>query len=100
MPGGRVPAAVDRIDVGRAGVCGVGVRQRPPMQRGRHRRPGCLEQGGQHVESRRPELARWVGTLSTVRSVNHNGRALIQFDGADDSWHDIAPEFLTVEAAT
>ncbi len=52
------------------------------------------------VDARRPELARWAGALGTVRAVNHNGRTLVQFDGADDSWHDIAPEFLTVEAAT
>jgi hypothetical protein len=50
------------------------------------------------VDARRPELARWAGTPGTVRAVNHNGRALVQFDGADDSWHDIAPEFLQVEA--
>ncbi len=49
------------------------------------------------VDDRRPELARWVGVPGRVVAVNWNGRALVQFDGADASWHDIAPEFLQGE---
>ena len=32
-----------------------------------------------------------------VVSVNGNGRCLVQFDGADPSWHDIHPEFIKLE---
>ncbi len=49
------------------------------------------------VDGSRPELARWSGVPGRVVSVNANGRCLVQFDGADPSWHDIHPEFIKIE---
>jgi hypothetical protein len=46
------------------------------------------------VDGRRPELARLANVPGRVVTINDNGQALVQFDGADQSWHDIAPEFL------
>jgi len=44
-----------------------------------------------------PELRRFAGLTGTVRTVNMNGRALVQFDGAVDiSWYDIDPSYLHV----
>jgi hypothetical protein len=48
------------------------------------------------VDTQRPELARLAGKLGCVRSVNFNGRALVQFEGPDQGWYDIDPEFLKV----
>jgi hypothetical protein len=48
------------------------------------------------VDSQRPELARMAGLLGWVVAINANGRALVQFEGADQGWHDIDPDFLTV----
>jgi len=48
------------------------------------------------VDAQRPELARLAGKLGCVRSVNFNGRALVQFEGPDQGWYDIDPEFLKV----
>ncbi|MBN1395166.1 MAG: hypothetical protein JW959_09095 [Pirellulales bacterium] len=49
------------------------------------------------VDARRPELARWIDVPGRVATVNFNGRALVQFDGPDPSWHDIDPAFLKLE---
>ncbi len=49
------------------------------------------------VDARRPELARWGNVPGRVITVNDNGDALVQFDGADAGWHDIDPEFLKLE---
>ncbi len=44
-----------------------------------------------------PELRRFVGLTGQVKTVNMNGRALVQFDNpVDISWYDIDPGFLTV----
>lgn len=44
-----------------------------------------------------PELKRFVGLTGVVKTVNMNGRALVQFDGpVDISWYDIDPAYLTV----
>lgn len=44
-----------------------------------------------------PELRRFEGLTGTVKTVNMNGRALVQFDSAEDiSWYDIDPSYLVV----
>jgi len=44
-----------------------------------------------------PELKRFANRTGVVKTVNMNGRALVQFDGPEDiSWYDIAPEYLTI----
>jgi hypothetical protein len=44
-----------------------------------------------------PELKRFAGRTGTVKTVNMNGRALVQFEApADISWYDIDPSYLTV----
>jgi hypothetical protein len=43
------------------------------------------------------ELRRFSGLTGTVRTVNMNGRALVQFDNpVDISWYDIDPSYLQV----
>lgn len=45
----------------------------------------------------RPELARFVGYTGQVKTVNMNGRALVQFDAwSNIGWYDIALDFLRV----
>ncbi|MGQ9504811.1 MAG: hypothetical protein ACUVQG_07350 [Thermogutta sp.] len=49
------------------------------------------------VEGNRPELLRFKGKVGRVKTVNCNGRALVQFDsGADRGWYDIDLDFLRV----
>ena len=49
------------------------------------------------VDEGTPELKRFSGLTGTVRTINMNGRALVEFDGpVDIGWYDIAPEYLTV----
>lgn len=44
-----------------------------------------------------PELRRFVGLTGQVKTVNMNGRALVQFDNpVDISWYDIDPSYLKV----
>jgi hypothetical protein len=44
-----------------------------------------------------PELRRFNGLTGKVRTVNMNGRALVEFDGAVDiGWYDIEPSYLKV----
>lgn len=44
-----------------------------------------------------PELRRFSGLTGTVKTVNMNCRALVQFDGpADIAWYDIDPSYLKV----
>jgi hypothetical protein len=50
------------------------------------------------VDGRRPELARLANVPGRVVTINDNGQALVQFDGADQGWHDIDPEFLKLES--
>jgi hypothetical protein len=46
------------------------------------------------VHTMRPELARWANVPGKVVMINCNGRALVQFEGADQAWYDIEPEYL------
>lgn len=49
------------------------------------------------VEGDRPELLRFKGKIGQVKTVNCNGRALVQFNsGADRGWYDIDLDFLRV----
>jgi hypothetical protein len=50
------------------------------------------------VDATRPELARFRDVVGRVKTVNMNGRALVEFDGyhLNVGWYDIAPEFLKV----
>jgi hypothetical protein len=41
------------------------------------------------ADAERPELARFAGRKGQVKTINMNGRALVQFDGADQAWYDI-----------
>src|SRR5688500_10845887 len=49
------------------------------------------------VDASRPELARFKGQTGRVRTVNMNGRALVEFDAYDNiGWYDIGLDFLKV----
>ena len=49
------------------------------------------------VDESRPELRRFRGATGLIKTVNMNGRALVQFDLYNDTgWHDIAIECLRV----
>jgi hypothetical protein len=49
------------------------------------------------VQGDRPELARFQGQTGQVKTVNCNGRVLVQFDGfANRGWYDIAPDYLRI----
>jgi hypothetical protein len=50
------------------------------------------------VDGTRPELARFRDVVGRVKTVNMNGRALVEFDEyhLNIGWYDIAPEFLKV----
>jgi len=48
------------------------------------------------VDSRRPELARFAATPGVVKTINFNGRALVQFEGADKGWYDVELDYLKV----
>ena len=49
------------------------------------------------VEGERPELTRFQDMVGHVRTVNFNGRALVEFDGnSDRGWHDIELDYLKV----
>jgi hypothetical protein len=49
------------------------------------------------VDAQRPELARFEGLVGRVKTVNFNGRALVQFDTDQTrGWYDIDPDFLTI----
>lgn len=44
-----------------------------------------------------PELKRFSGLTGTVKTINMNGRALVEFDSpVDIGWYDIDPSFLKV----
>lgn len=49
------------------------------------------------VDARRPELARLANMPGRVVAINYNGQAVVQFEGPDQGWHDIDPEFLKLE---
>ena len=49
------------------------------------------------VDPAAPELKRFAQWTGKVKTVNMNGRALVEFDGpVDIGWYDIDPAFLTV----
>jgi hypothetical protein len=50
------------------------------------------------VDGTRPELARFRDVVGRVKTVNMNGRALVEFDEyhLNIGWYDIAPEYLKV----
>jgi hypothetical protein len=48
------------------------------------------------VDAARPELARFAGIPGQIKTINMNGRALVQFDWADLGWHDIALDWLKI----
>ena len=49
------------------------------------------------VDDQRPELRRFGGLTGVVKTVNMNGRALVQFDGRNNvGWYDIDVNFLKV----
>lgn len=49
------------------------------------------------VDEKTPELKRFSGLTGTVKTINMNGRALVEFDGAVDiGWYDIDPSFLKI----
>src|SRR6186997_788641 len=50
------------------------------------------------VDASRPELARFRDVVGRVKTVNMNGRALVEFDEyhVNIGWYDIDPEFLKV----
>ena len=44
-----------------------------------------------------PELQRFSGLTGQVKTVNMNGRALVEFNGPEDiAWYDIEPTYLTI----
>lgn len=49
------------------------------------------------VQTHRPELARFGGKRGRVIAINCNGRALVQFEGPNSGWYDIAPEYLEID---
>lgn len=52
------------------------------------------------VDDSRPELRRFRGLTGTVKTVNMNGRLLVQFDGHNNiGWYDIDPAYLKVVEA-
>ena len=42
-------------------------------------------------------VARLANVPGRVVTINHNGQALVQFEGADQGWHDIDPTYLKLE---
>jgi hypothetical protein len=49
------------------------------------------------VQGNRPELVRFQGQTGQVKTVNCNGRALVEFDGfGNRGWYDIAPDYLRI----
>lgn len=49
------------------------------------------------ADASRPELARFKGMTGRVKTVNFNGRALVEFDAdSNRGWYDIELDFLKV----
>ncbi len=49
------------------------------------------------VASDRPDLARFLGVVGQVKTINGSGRALVQFDAHNDrGWYDIEVEHLKI----
>ena len=45
------------------------------------------------VSTDRPELRRFTSIVGRVITINHNNRALVDFQ--DGGWYDISPDYLT-----
>ncbi len=58
----------------------------------------CQEYTGQYVvvDDSRAELQRFAGHKGRVKTINFNGRALVQFEGPDPGWYDLELDFLKV----
>jgi hypothetical protein len=50
------------------------------------------------LDAQRPELVRLADLRGKVITVNCNGRALVQFEGPDEAWYEIEPEYLKIES--
>mgnify|MGYP003344945668 CR=1 FL=1 len=49
------------------------------------------------VDESRPELRRFRGMTGTIKTINMNGRALVEFDGNNNiGWYDIEIDFLKI----
>ena len=49
------------------------------------------------LDGDRPELARFQGMIGQVKTMNFNGRALVEFDGnSNRGWYDIELDYLKV----
>lgn len=48
------------------------------------------------VDGDRPELARFTARIGQVKTINFNGRALVEFDGDDRGWYDLELDYLKV----
>jgi len=48
------------------------------------------------VEGGPPEMGQLEGRVGQVRTINMNGRAMVQFEGADNSWHDLELDYVKV----
>ncbi len=49
------------------------------------------------VDASRPELVRFKGAVGQVKTINNNGRALVEFDAdSNRGWHDIELDYLKV----
>ena len=41
------------------------------------------------VDPQQPELVPLANLAGQIKAINYNGRALVQFEGPDQGWHDI-----------
>ena len=48
------------------------------------------------IDTERPEFARLREVVGRVRTINYNGKALVEFDGSDRTWHDLELDYLKV----
>lgn len=49
------------------------------------------------ADASRPELARFKGQVGQIKTINFNGRALVQFDADNNrGWYDIDLDFLKI----
>lgn len=48
------------------------------------------------VDASRPELARFGQAYGQIKTINFSGRVLVQFEGADRAWYDLALDAFTI----
>ena len=48
------------------------------------------------IDTQRPEFVRLREVVGQVRTINYNGRALVEFDGSDRTWYDLELDYLKV----